>query len=1063
MKDRNGEALIGVNVAVKGTTSGAATDGSGNFTVTAPETGKIELVFTYIGYKKTTIATDGQHPTKITLEKDVTSLTEVVIGYQSIPKRDVTGAVSSLNAATALKDIPSNSAAEALTGRLAGVQITMSEGAPGAEPTINIRGRNSITQDGSPLYVVDGVQIDNALNTLSPQDIASIDVLKDASATAIYGARGSNGVIIITTKGGKNTGGKTTVTYNGFWGVQTLPTELPVMDPYDFVLYQYERAKVTGDTSAISRLGRTFDTLSAYKNIPYYNWQHKTMGRQALMQTHNVSLSGGTQATQYNLSLTSNQQEGLLLNSEYNRKLVNFRFDHKANDKLKFGFNTRYNYQVMKGAGTSDAAGAGSNRLRQFVRYRPFLLGGEQADFYDPNLATETNSNGMALINPIQLSNAEYRNRAINVINLNGYFQYNFTKQLSFRSTTGYDVNTTQNRSFDDTITNTAKTYANLPVASVNNMSRTTINNSNVLSYVNTALFKSKHSLNIILGEETYQTRTKNNYLEVRYFPAGLTADQAFANMNLGTAPSGAVQPKPTSSEVPVNSTSFFTRINYGFNDKYLATFTFRADGSSVFGDQNKWGYFPSSSLAWRISQESFMRSLHFISDLKVRLTFGSAGNNRIDPFSYKTQYSSTTGNGVIYGLNNLLVTGYAPQRLGNPDLKWETLISRNVGLDLALFNDRIQFTADYYYNTTKDLLVNIAVPTSSGYISQYQNVGSTLNKGLELQLSGLVLQQKSFSWNASFNISFNKNTIRKLGDQQSFLVNSGWFGSNNPADFIVKVGDEVGAMYGYVNDGYYKVSDFNTAPYSNTGYPLLNTAYTLKPDVPNVYPGVSSVIAQPGLSKFKDLNGDNLINDKDRTIIGRAQPKFFGGLSQQFGYKNFDLSIFLNFSYGNDVYNANKLEFAGAYTPGANLLSIMNDRWHVIDAQGNQVQRVISSQVAGIAPEELSALNPNPKYWQPVTGANAFYPQSFAIEDGSFIRINNLTLGYTLPGQLLKRIKVKTLRVYATANNLAVITGYSGYDPEANTRRNTPMTPGVDYSAYPRSRTFIMGVNLSL
>ncbi len=1066
--DENGAALAGANVLLSGARQGSQTDNTGNFTIRIPADGKKhDLVISYVGFAAKTVSTDGSADVNVSLVKETATTDEVVvIGYQTIKKRDLTGSVSSL-AAKEIKDIPVNSTAEALVGRLAGVRIVVNEGMPGADAEINIRGRNSITQNGSPLYIVDGVQLENALNVLSPQDIASIDVLKDASATAIYGARGSNGVVIITTKGGKNTGGRTTVTYSGFEGVSNISKKLDVLQPYDYVLYQWERAKFSGDTTAISRYTRNvqasqFDTINTYKNYPFTDWQNIMMGRTALQQTHNVSISGGNDKTQYNVSLTANYQDGILLNSGYNRKIASFRLDHTANDKMKFGFTFRYLQQSVNGAGTSDVGGAGSNNLRQYVRYRPIELPGENDDTFDPAIFVASAGNGLNLIDPKQNVYAQYRQRNTSTYDITTYVNYNLTKNLSFRATFGYDAYTLTSNAFDDTLTTNSRAFGKQPLLNITTNGRVTLNNSNVISYHNTALFKNpKHSLDVVVGEESYQTVNNDSYLELRYFPLGTTPTIAFANFGLAAAPAGFTQPKPTSDQIPVNNISFFSRINYTFNRKYLATFTFRADGSSLFGDSHKWGYFPSGSLAWRVSEENFMKKISAISDMKLRVSYGTAGNNRIPAYSYANAYN--VGNG--YGINNSLAYSLTPTATqGNPDLQWETLISRNIGLDLGFFKNKLLVTIDAYSNTTNNLLVGNAVPPSSGYTTQLQNLGSTRNNGLEIQISAPIMRKKDFSWTVNYNMSFNDNIILSLGSQKQFLFNSGWFGASNPADYIVKVGEQVGTMYGYLNDGWYKTSDFTTTPYTNASFPLYTTQYALKAGVPNVVPGVSTILAQPGMPKFKDINGDGLINASDEAPMGHAQPIFIGGLNQQFTYKDFDMSIFLNFSYGNQVYNANKIEFTNAYSNDANLLTLTKGRWHNIDAKGNSIQGVIGGTVvAGVDPATMDALNTNTSYWIPTTGQNAYYPMSYAIEDGSFIRINNITLGYSLPKKLLQKAGIASLRFYVTGNNLAVLTGYTGFDPEANTRRGTPATPGVDYGSYPRSRTFIFGLNMSL
>lgn len=1088
--DESGSALPHASVLLSSAKTGVQSDSLGNFTIKVPDDGKSHiLLFSYVGHSPKSVEINDASPSFILvkLSKEVIVAEDVVvIGYQTKTKKELTGSVSSINAKE-LKDIPINSAAEALSGRLAGVQVNVSEGAPGADVSIFIRGRNSITQSGAPLYVVDGVQIENALNVISPQDIASVDVLKDAASTAIYGARGSNGVILITTKGGKNTGGKTTVTYNAFAGTSKLAKELQMMDPYNFVLYSYERAKYTEnptDTAVaaqyINRMSN-FDTIAAtYKNMANpVDWQNQMFGRSAFQMTNNVSVTGGTAITQYNLSVTSNQQQGLLLNSDYDRKLLNFRFDHKVSDYLKVGFNVRYNDQKVSGAGTSDVGGAGSNNLRQYVRYRPFLLPGQTLTSYDATLDANNPGNGLNLLNPIQLSNAQYRLREIISTNYNGYASVTFNKFLSFRSTFGYDVNNNTSYGLDDTLTATSRSYSRLPIMYQTEVNVSTLNNSNVFTYTNPSLFKTKSGLDVLVGQEIYQTNTKTKNLEVRYFPLGTTFSQAFDNLGLATPPAGLAQPKLASTEINTTQLSFFGRINYNYDKKYLLTLNFRADGSSLFGPNysstiapsdptnRKWGYFPSISGAWRVSQEKFMQKVDFISDAKIRLSYGQAGNNRISAYGYTTGYAPPSNGG--YGVNDVLnYTLQLPSNLGNPFINWETLTSENLGFDLSFFKNRLNLTVDIYSNTTKNLLIQNKIPPTSGYTTQYQNVGTSRNNGVEIQLAGTVMQKKDFNWNANFNISFNKNKIISLGAQTQFTANSGWFSTTaNPDDYLIKVGEQVGTIYGLKVDGFYKTDDFDVTNYvnaaNNAKYPNMLYQYTLKSGLANPA-AVLADLVQPGQIKYHDIDGDGKISlDKDRTVIGHALPKFTGGFNNQFSYKNFDLSFFINFCYGNDVYNANKLEFGSAYGVDANQLAINNGRWKLIDASGTLVQRQLdAATVIGIAPDQLAALNANASIWQPSKSTNGFIPSSWAIEDGSYIRINNLTLGYTISKTLMQKIGINNFRVYGTVNNLATITGYSGYDPDVNARRATPLTPGVDYAAYPRGRTFVFGLNVS-
>ncbi|HEY4148182.1 MAG TPA: TonB-dependent receptor [Chitinophagaceae bacterium] len=1061
--DENGLPMHSVSVTVKGTKSGTATDADGNFSINVSKAGA-ELVFGFVGYKRLTVAASADGPLSVKMQREESSLDDiVVIGYQAVKRIDVSGAVSSINARQ-IRDIPVNGASEALTGRLAGVQIVTTDGEPGTDAQIKIRGGVSITQDNSPLYIIDGVQVENGLSYISPQDIATVDVLKDASSTAIYGARGANGVVIITTKSGKDS--RTTVSVNSFIGERRLANELAVMNPYDFVTYQWERTRgvVKDSTSFANTYGVNWSDLDKYKNVAPVDWQQEVFGRHALMQTHNISISGGNKDTKFNLSGTLNDEDGIMVTSGYHRKLVNFKFDHTANEKLQMGFAVRYNNQVRDGAGTNTEGGMEYAKLRQTIKYRPLITNSNLGvDDYDPDYYDQSASgNGLSIINPLVLASMNYRKTYIDALNIGGYLTYNFNKWLSFKSTVGADFNFQTANAFDDTLTNNSKNNAaSTPVVRVTTSSVRTLNNSNVLTFSNNKLntgFSARNKINVLFGQEVYTVAGKTNDIQLGYFPLGISPEKALGQLSLGTP----FPLNPVTSSAQSSIYSLFARADYSFDQKYIASFSIRGDKSSKFAPDHRLGYFPAGSLAWRISKEKFMQKASFISDMKLRLSYGVSGNNRIADYLYLTTMSAYPTGGAIpisYGLNGTNIAGYASGYLANPLLKWEKALSRNIGLDLSMFNNRLQFTVDGYINDGQDLLVNAPIPSTSGYATQLQNIGTTRNSGVEFQVNGSIIAKKDFTWTANFNMSFNKNTIKKLASgQNSYVQASGWGFSGSLEDYLVKVNGPVGTIYGFVSDGFYTLDDFDYNTTTSTYTPKKGVVATSFFGIP-----------QPGSIKIKDLNGDGIVDaDHDRQSLGNAQPLFFGGLNQQFTYKNFDMSVFVNFSYGNKIENATKLDLDNAYNVGTNMLAAMSGRWKTVDANGKVLQQVVSAgsvqYVVGAPPAELAAANPHPTIWQPQRGTNAaFAITSWAVEDGSFLRVNNLTLGYSLPTGLLNRVGIKRLRVYGTLNNIAVLTSYTGADPEVNTQRYSPLTPGVDYSAYPRSRSYILGINLTL
>ncbi|OWK72434.1 TonB-dependent receptor [Pedobacter sp. AJM] len=1045
VKDKaDGQALVGVSVTVKDSKSGVSTDANGGYKIAVPGKGAV-ITFAYVGYKTRVVTLGDQSKLDITLEEDANNLQEVTvnIGYGSVRKEALTGAVSSVSGKD-IEQFPVSTAAQALAGKLAGVSVTTTEGSPGAEVVIKVRGGSSLTGDNSPLYIVDGIQVENALSILSPNEIQSIDVLKDVASTSIYGSRGANGVVIITTKSGKP--GKPIISFDAYAGARQIVNKLDVMNPYEFVKYQYElyNNNTTQDVKdSFSKRYGTFEDLDIYQNIPNIDWQDKVFGRQAFSHTEVLNLSGGSAKTTYNVSVNNTDEDGIMLNSGFKRTFASVRLDHKFTDKLRAGVNARYSHQRVDGVGTTSTGSQGTNRLRNSVRYQPYSGGSDSGDLFDADYLTT------GLSNPITLANQELRYDYRNDLISSAYAQYSILKNLTFKSTVGYNRVSRHINTFNGPVSNVARNSAGLPAIQLDTVSQKSFINTNTLSY-KPDLGKN-HSLDILVGQEINMIDIDSRSTTTKFFPINISAEDAFKS----AAPPNTVQERPISLITGTRQFSLFSRLSYAFKNKYLATVNFRTDASSLFAEGKQWGYFPSAQLAWRVTEEKFVKDLDldWLENFKVRMSYGAAGNNRIGQDLFRTLFyiSSTTGgyadrdNVVTPGLISGTATGNI---LSNPNITWETNLSKNLGIDIDLFKNRLSLNLDYYDNRTKNLLLNANVPQTTGYATQQQNVGKTQNKGFEVQLNYQAVKTQNFNYTTSFNISFNSNKIIELQNGvNSYITQSGWV--NSLGDFKVEVGQPVGQFYGFVSDGRYTIDDFTSVQNATTGA----YTYTLKPTVANSRVLLGSRDPQPGDMKVKKLSSSTsmMIGDDDRTVLGTSQPKFTGGFNNQFAYKNFDMTVFVNFSYGSKVYNANKIEFTSQYNvKDNNLLSVMNDRWQNFNANGVKVTD----------PNLLTAMNANTTMWTPTTGNYAL--TSYAIENGSFLRISNVTLGYTLSQKLMKRTGfISKLRVYGTVNNLYTITGYTGYDPEANTRRSNPLTPGIDYAAYPRSRYILAGINM--
>ena len=1045
-----GQSIPAANVVLKGTTTGVITDENGNFSLSVPANGT--LVISFIGFKSVEVPVAGKREFNITLASESIGLEEVVaIGYGYQPRKDLTGAVSSVSGKT-LQAMPVTSTAQAITGRMAGVQVTTTDGSPDADVLIRVRGGGSVTQDNTPLYIVDGFPV-NKISDIDPNDIASIDVLKDASSTAIYGARGANGVVIITTR--TPTAGKTNVTYNGYLQVKTLPKKLSVLSPYEFALLQYELASLKGSSgiSGYNSYFGSFDDIDIYKNQIGTDWQRKVFGESNLndalsqsgkiTQSHNFSINGGSQVTKYNLSLTRTNDPGLMVGTGYSRTNLNFRLTHEILKVLKAEFNSRFSQTVIDGAGTADY-NKSSTKIRNAVTYRPMngLADVIPVDENDLSNAIDITS---GLVDPVTLAEQSYRKQRRFALNMNGALSWSIMDNLVARTEFGADYHFDKDNWFYGPLTLTAKNNGNLPYAQIITSTNPGYRWSNTLTYTLKNLTKNDE-LNLLIGQEILSQTSTSVTSTARLFQnKDIEPEKAFALMTLGSQ-----EYTNTNESGENNLASFFGRANYSLAKRYLLTLTLRADASTKFAPGHQWGYFPAAAVAWRITDEEFMKRQNLISSLKFRASFGEAGNNRMDDDMWRALFGLSSAKPI--GFNEVPQPYYQPSStvLYNPDLKWETTITRNMGLDFGILKDRLSGTLEVYKNTTKDLLVQSTIPSNTGYTSQMRNIGQTSNKGIELTLNANVVNKPDFTFAVSFNIGMNRSKIDKLDGVDSKPFNSGWGSTDlrERDDYILQVGQAVGQIYGYVSDGIYTVDDFN--------YNATTKKYTIKPGIPNDASIISAVNFGPGSMKLKKLSSDTsmvISPDRDRTIIGNTNPLNSGGINFTATYKGFDMSLFFNWVYGNKVYNANKIDFTTYWNRTyTNMLSIVDyqDRYKYMDTNGNLVTD----------PAALTELNKNATMWSPFMGRPVV--TSWAIEDGSFLRLNNITLGYSLPKNIISKVGMSQCRFYCTINNAWIWTNYSGYDPEVSTVRSSPLTPGVDYSAYPRSRSYTLGVNLT-
>lgn len=1036
VSDDLGEPMPGVNVVVKGTTNGSMTDFDGNYSINGVSDNDI-LVFTYIGMVPQEIKVAGQTTINATMKEDSQALEEVVVvGYGTMRKKDLTGSVSTVNS-DKLTAVPVANAAEALQGKMAGVQITASEGSPDASVSIRVRGGGSITQSNEPLYIVDGFPVDN-INDIPSSDIEDITILKDASSTAIYGSRGANGVILVTTKSGKE--GKINIAYNAYVSFKTVAKKYDVLGAADYALWAYEHAALRGNgdanPTAYTKFFGNWEDIDLYNNIATNDWQDQTFGRTGFAFNHNVSINGGSDKIKYTFSYSMMDDKAIMLNSNYKRDNFNLKLQSKLNKAVTLDLTARYSKTKVRGAGANainDAGSTSESRMKYATIYPVIPISGlTDADAED----TDPDFN---MYNPIDVTYDNDRQQLKKQLNINGSLTWEIIKNLRVKAEFGYDdYNAEDDRFYGMTtywIKNNGYSGAPSPGTILKRSTRERLRSTNTINYDFKKILPEAHSLNVLLGHEYLFAKSKSMTNTVVGLPGSFTSEEAWKLSALGTAQTINNYYNPDDKLL-----SFFGRVNYNYRGRYLLSATVRADGSSKFSKGNKWGIFPSAALAWRLSDEAFMEGTkNWLDDLKVRLSFGTAGNNGI-PEGQMVQSYAANGSSWINGVSSY----WAPSKvMANSDLKWETTITRNVGLDYSFLNGKINGTFDAYWNTTKDLLINFPV-SGTGYDTQYRNMGETENKGFEFSINYNPIQTKHYDLTIGANISMNRGKITDLGSMEDFGASSGWASTDINNDFWVSKGGQVGEIRGFRSAGRYEVSDFQS-------YDEASKKWVLKQGVPDATAIVGTV--RPGTMKIADINGDGKIDADDNSIIGNTNPKFIGGFNISGRIYDFDIAANFTYSYGNDVYNADKIMFT--QTSKYRYYSMVDDmaagkRWTNLRADGT-----ISND-----PAELAQMNANTTMWSPLT--QRYVLTDHYVEDASYLRLSTVTVGYTLPKNLLKKIHVSNCRVYFTGHNLLCFSSYSGLDPEVSTRTATPLTPNVDFSAYPKSRQFVIGLNLN-
>ncbi len=965
--------LPGANVVVKGTTSGTVTDVDGKFSIQVPDKESV-LVISYLGYISKEILVGSQTNFTVNLDPNLDELDEVVVvGYGTQRKIETTGAIASIKA-DELVQTPVANVAQGLQGRVAGVQVVQNSSAPGGNVSVRIRGTNSIRGSSEPLYIIDGVQVSNGggvndlspLSTINPNDIESVQVLKDASSTAIYGARGANGVVIITTKRGST--GKTIVTYDGYYGFQNVGKKLNVLNASQFAQLENE----------------------VYNRPVFANPEAEGVGtdwqdlifREAPIQSHQLSVIGGNEKTQFAISGNFFDQQGVVINSDFQRYSLRINLDHQVSDRVKIGTSLlgsqNINNTIPTGSTSLDGPAITSSLVGSALGAPPTLRPyNENGDFWP--FADQVSGGYREVVNPLGLAaitNTTATQRILSNLYADFKLAEGLTYRASFNAVLQNDLNDYYSPLF---IIGEGDRNNNSGTGRKLNRDQSTLLHESILTY--SKMLGDSHSLKFTGVFSTQSDQLRVNEINASGFPNDATLNEALQVAQNVIA---------SSSRQSERLDSYMGRVNYGFKDKLFVDLTARVDGSSKFGQNNKYGFFPAVSAAWRISEEQFLDGADFISDLKLRGSFGMTGNSgAISPY----QSLATVGPGSSYNFGNTYYTGLGPTGIANPDLKWEKSTQLNVGFDLSFLDDRFSLIADYYLKRTDDLLYTKILPLSSGYGTIIGNFAELENKGLELALSAVMID-RAFRWDLSGNISFNRNKVLSLdGDVDEEFVTS---------YSVVSVGQPLGVFKTFVFDGVYQAGE-------------------------EVLPGSGSRI---GGTKVRDINGDGTISNTDQTITGDPNPDFVFGISNAMSYKGFDLNLFISGSVGNDLYNVSRYTLENPLGQ-RNVLAGLADRW--------------------------SPTNPSQEYVSGFQGGRLPISDRF-LEDGSFVRLKNISLGYTFA-----RIKgFQKARIYISGNNLFTITNYTGYDPEVNSYGGSNTAIGIDNLVYPVAKSFLAGIQLS-